>query len=355
MKSIISIFLLSLILIPAQVLAGGEVTGFRWLVGIPGLEGSSNFEQYINALYALAISVAALIAVVKIIIAGAKYMMSDIVSSKSEAKEDIRNSLIGLLIIIGAVIILNTVNSNLTNVQVTMEPGVFDDRPEEITLEEAVSRGDCTVANDCYRENCTDPFMSSLRAGQSSCRQACEAERGVYVEIISRPRPDADGIDSSVCFLTGPQRTSAISEITSDLLTDSCPSGETCYVEQCGDATAGYRRGYISCSSACTGDWVPGNGLGGAAYDPVTQACIFIRSDIPDETVSCAAGGACVAERNACSSDGGYVTSSTANPPTIVCRRPEVYVPPTAPETPVEQCPEGQTRQTVDGVEFCGF
>jgi hypothetical protein len=354
MKSIISIFLLSLIFMPAQVLAGGEVTGFRWLVGIPGLEGSSNFEDYINALYALAISVAALIAVVKIIIAGAKYMMSDIVSSKSEAKEDIRNSLIGLLIIIGAVIILNTVNSNLTNVQVTMEPGVFDDQPEEMTLEEAVGRGVCTVANGCILEPCDSTFMSSVGAQGSSCRQRCESLNGFYNEVILRPRPGGQGIDNSTCALTNEQRTAAVSEVTQDLVRESCPAGETCYAEPCGDATAGYGRGYVSCSRACTGGLGAGNGLGGAAYDPVTQACIFIRSDRPDETVTCAAGGACIAERNACSSDGGYVTSSTANPPTIVCRRPEEYVPPTAPETPVEQCPVGQTMNCVDGVCVCG-
>ena len=100
---------------PAFVVWGAE---YQPLVGIPGVGDASNFDQYIDALYALSISLAALIAVVKIILAGAKYMLSDLVGDKSSAKDDIRNALIGLLIVIGAVVILNTVNSDLTTLNV---------------------------------------------------------------------------------------------------------------------------------------------------------------------------------------------------------------------------------------------
>jgi hypothetical protein len=52
-------------------------------------------------------------AVVKIIFAGVKYMLSDLVTSKEAAKKDIRGALIGLLIVLGAVLILNTINPQL--------------------------------------------------------------------------------------------------------------------------------------------------------------------------------------------------------------------------------------------------
>jgi hypothetical protein len=87
---------------------------FTPLVGIPGLNPNASFNEYINALYALAISVAALIAVIKIIIAGVKYMLSDVVTSKGAAKEDIQSALFGLLIIAAAYLILNQINPNLT-------------------------------------------------------------------------------------------------------------------------------------------------------------------------------------------------------------------------------------------------
>lgn len=104
----LAIFIFSL---PSVVLAQ---VAFRPLVGIPGLDPNASFNDYINALYALAISVAALVAVIKIIIAGVKYMLSDVVSSKGAAKEDIQSALLGLLIIAAAFLILNQINPNLT-------------------------------------------------------------------------------------------------------------------------------------------------------------------------------------------------------------------------------------------------
>jgi hypothetical protein len=87
--------------------------------GIPGLDANANsIEQYINALYYLSISVAAALAVVKIIMAGMKYMLTDVVTSKADAKKDIQGALIGLLLVLGAVTILNEINPNLTKFDV---------------------------------------------------------------------------------------------------------------------------------------------------------------------------------------------------------------------------------------------
>ena len=99
---------LTLLLTPALVSAA-----FVPLVGIPGINAEASFNDYINALYALSISIAALIAVIKIIIAGVKWMLSDVVSSKQEAKSDIQGALLGLLIIIAAVLILEVINPQL--------------------------------------------------------------------------------------------------------------------------------------------------------------------------------------------------------------------------------------------------
>jgi hypothetical protein len=92
-------------------------TKYEPLIKIPGISSSlnGNFGEYVNFLYALAISVAALIAVVKIIVAGMKYMMSEVVTTKGDAKKEITNSLLGLLLILGAYIILYTINPQLTN------------------------------------------------------------------------------------------------------------------------------------------------------------------------------------------------------------------------------------------------
>ncbi len=99
--------------VPVLVLASSFVP----LVGIPGVDGEMDFSTYMNALYALSISIAALLAVVKIIIAGVKWMLTDVVTSKGEAKKDIEGALIGLLVVVAAVLILTVINPNLVQLE----------------------------------------------------------------------------------------------------------------------------------------------------------------------------------------------------------------------------------------------
>lgn len=109
---IITLITLILILLPVTLTGAQEYTP---LVGIPGVaDPNSDFSTYINSLYILSISIAALLAVIKIIIAGVKWMMTDVVTSKSEAKKDIRGALTGLLVVLSAVLILTVINSGLT-------------------------------------------------------------------------------------------------------------------------------------------------------------------------------------------------------------------------------------------------
>jgi len=108
------ILILILLLLPVAVLAQG--LQYQPLVGVPGVSADSgiNLDTYINALYALSITIAALLAVIKIIIAGVKWMLSDVVTSKQEAKSDIWGATLGLLIVISAVLIFTQINPQIT-------------------------------------------------------------------------------------------------------------------------------------------------------------------------------------------------------------------------------------------------
>jgi hypothetical protein len=184
MKSKLLIFLAVVACLPLVTLAGGG-QGFTPLVGIPGLPSDGSFDGYVDALYALAISIAALVAVVKIVLAGAKYMMDDIVTHKSEAKEDIKNALIGLLIIIGAVIILNTINSDLTNLAITAPPVVVDNStPDPIQTivndaEEAIARNSPWVNSTCPSYGIGNEVANSVGLGES-CQSDCRRLDGQF-------------------------------------------------------------------------------------------------------------------------------------------------------------------------------
>ncbi len=92
------------------------------IVGIPGVDPNADFGAYINALYALSISIAALLAVIKIIIAGVKWMLTDVVTSKEEAKKDIWGATLGLLVVISAVLVLRVINPQLVETSVFIDP-----------------------------------------------------------------------------------------------------------------------------------------------------------------------------------------------------------------------------------------
>lgn len=79
---------------------------------LSGTEGG--FSSYLNTVYTILIGLAALLAVLKVIVAGVKYMLSDVVTSKETAKKEIKTALLGLVIIISAVMILSFINPKLT-------------------------------------------------------------------------------------------------------------------------------------------------------------------------------------------------------------------------------------------------
>jgi hypothetical protein len=114
MRTLLSVGVFFTIMVaPTMLLAQSD---YIPLVGVPGLSGQDlNTGSYVNALYVLAISIAAFLAFAKLTYAGVKYVLSDVVTSKESAKKDIQWSLVGLLIVIGAVLILNTINPQLTN------------------------------------------------------------------------------------------------------------------------------------------------------------------------------------------------------------------------------------------------
>ncbi len=98
---------------PASVTTGPvqnpPLQKFQPLAGIPGVTDSLTLAGLLQNLYRLAIVIGALIAVIKITLAGFSYMSSDSIGNKSSAKDDIASSLLGLVIILATVLILETI------------------------------------------------------------------------------------------------------------------------------------------------------------------------------------------------------------------------------------------------------
>ncbi len=103
--------------------SGGAPTAVNSLVykpleplpGISNVENGSpaNFSVLIGGLFKLLLGLGAMLAVVTIVFYGISYMTSAVVSVKSEARNRMAAALTGLLILLGAYLILYTINPNL--------------------------------------------------------------------------------------------------------------------------------------------------------------------------------------------------------------------------------------------------
>lgn len=86
--------------------------------GEKGLEtfdprSKDNLSNYLNLMIKIFIGICAVLAVVMIVIGGLEYMTSELISSKEEGKKRITEALLGLLLALGAIPLLNTINPDL--------------------------------------------------------------------------------------------------------------------------------------------------------------------------------------------------------------------------------------------------
>ncbi len=91
-------------------------TNYQLNVPIPGLEkGEITLPSYIKAIYKFGIGVLAIIAMGMIMIGGYQYMFSagENITKTGDAKDRIKNALIGLFIALTSFLLLNTINPDL--------------------------------------------------------------------------------------------------------------------------------------------------------------------------------------------------------------------------------------------------
>src|SRR3989338_233202 len=106
-------------------------SGYNLLAPLPNPEGGelSNIDvsgdnalgKYLNVIIKLAIGLAAVLAVVLIVMGGIQYMTTELVSGKEDGKRRITNAVLGLLVALGAWLILFTINPDLLKTELKIE------------------------------------------------------------------------------------------------------------------------------------------------------------------------------------------------------------------------------------------
>lgn len=104
--------------LPALVLA--QDTGYVPLTNIPILYEVGNafsLDQYLNNLYKILIGAAAVIAVLKIMFEGVRYMGGDSVTEKKSARDNIGMAIGGLILVLSPVIVFSIINPEILSLK----------------------------------------------------------------------------------------------------------------------------------------------------------------------------------------------------------------------------------------------
>lgn len=111
-----------------------------------GGEEVAELNTYIPGIFRLTIAIAGALAIIMIVVGGVEYLSTDAISGKTEGKSKITNALIGLLLAISAFIILNTINPQILNFDLSIK------RPPEILPPPPISGDTCMAINPTTKE-----------------------------------------------------------------------------------------------------------------------------------------------------------------------------------------------------------
>lgn len=136
-------------------------------------------SKYINFVVKIAIGIAAVLAVIMIVMGGIQYMTSELISSKEEGKKRITNAILGLLIALGAYLILYTINPNLLKLDITIAPTELSFKPGEDGLG-TTPESTSTTSSGALRRKVT----LKLKTGGTVEVIACEATDKVQVSAF---------------------------------------------------------------------------------------------------------------------------------------------------------------------------
>lgn len=103
---------------PIVVSAQKEYTVLAPLPGTYKGENKTDIKTYIEGLFSLLIALSAVFAVFMIVIGGFQYMTSDAIGGKNEGRARIENSIKGLILVIGAWLILAQIDERLLTVNI---------------------------------------------------------------------------------------------------------------------------------------------------------------------------------------------------------------------------------------------
>ena len=175
----------------------------------PGVDNGS-FTYFIQNSFYLLIGVAGVLAVIMIMLGGIQYMSTDAIGGKEEGKEKITKALLGLLLAIGAWLILNTINPNILSLDLSTEEILPPENYEVDKDPYVVNKGRGTFSSDgqqnryicqTYETKNTKKFEGKMTCENDIAKTAFFAKNnentvvyndGSFVELFYLERGECD-------------------------------------------------------------------------------------------------------------------------------------------------------------------
>jgi hypothetical protein len=179
------------------------------------------FGNYLNIMIKIIIGIAAVLAMVMITMGGIEYMTSELISGKEAGKETITHAILGLVIALGAYLILYTINPQLLNVCLDKLPGVNI----VITGEEDVPQ---VPQNGKYLNGATygAPWDDTVAKITPSCKSETELNCLPKYVTVANP-PECNKIGQPKCTSTRGLDTSKLRKIQYGCLCELVITGGT--------------------------------------------------------------------------------------------------------------------------------
>ncbi len=142
----------SLVALPQCPTEAASVFPVQLGVSVAGVSQVNGIGEYINIAYRYLVSVVLVVAIIMVVWGGFKYLLGASMSSVQSGKETIKDALIGMVLVLGAYMILSTVNPATTTLQLPAIEGVACrnlDIPNAVASNRCNEDSDCTSGNHC--------------------------------------------------------------------------------------------------------------------------------------------------------------------------------------------------------------
>jgi formate hydrogenlyase subunit 3/multisubunit Na+/H+ antiporter MnhD subunit len=90
-----------------------------------------SLAQFLNAAFKIALGIAAMIAVARVLYAGFRYMTSTVPHAKEQSKKILREAVLGILILISIVLVLGYINPNILKLDFELKPLTDQEQPAQ--------------------------------------------------------------------------------------------------------------------------------------------------------------------------------------------------------------------------------